>query len=192
LAASGLIDNHLIIPRCIIKDLYTLAESLDENLKAKAQRSLETLKKLEEFSGFEIRYAESDFSETKEQPGKLVKLARQIDANLLTADISRVQMSAIEGVKIINLHTLSHALKPLMSAGEKLRIKIQRYGKEPNQGVGYLEDGTMVVVNGGGDFIAQTIDCLVLSVKHTASGRIIFCNVSENLKPAYTVESTYE
>ena len=89
-------------------------------------------------------------------------------------------MAQVEGVRIINIHALSNALKPLMQRGEVMRIKIQRHGKEDRQGVGYLEDGTMVVVNGGGDFIGETITVHVLSVKHTTSGRMIFCNVAED------------
>ena len=85
-------------------------------------------------------------------------------------------MASIEGVQIINLHSLSTALKPLMETGEMIQIKVQRYGKEPRQGVGYLDDGTMVVINGGGSFIGDVIDVQVLSVKHTSSGRMIFCN----------------
>jgi uncharacterized protein YacL len=103
-----------------------------------------------------------------------------IDADLLTADISRIEQASIEGVRIINIHTLSNALKPLTHSGETLTIKVQRYGKEPRQGVGYLEDGTMVVINGGADFIGETIKTHVLSVKHTSSGRMIFCNALED------------
>ena len=88
-------------------------------------------------------------------------------------------MASIEGVQIINLHSLSNALKPLMETGEMIKIKVQRYGKEPRQGVGYLDDGTMVVINGGGNFIGEVIDAQVLSVKHTSSGRMIFCNAFE-------------
>ena len=194
LAACGLIDNHLIIPRFIVKDLFSTVENGDETNKAKARRSLDTLKKLEGVSGFEIRYSETDFPEITEQTNKLVKLARLNSAHILTADISKVQMAAIEGIKIINLHTLANAFKPLMQAGENLKIKVQRYGKEPNQGVGYLEDGTMVVVNGGGDFIGQGIEAQVLSVKHTTSGRIIFCNAQEEAlaQKAVNPYETYE
>ncbi len=180
LAASGIVDHHFILLRYIIKDLYMQAESPDETTAAKAKRSLENLKKLEELSSLEIRYHDTDFPETKDPMGKLIRLARLLDANILTTDINRVQIAGIEGVKIINLHSLSQALKPLMQAGEKLKIKIQRYGKEARQGVGYLEDGTMVVVNGGGDFIGENIDVYVLSVKHTASGKMIFCNTVES------------
>lgn len=180
LGTSGLIDHHLVIPRFIIKELYAQAELGDEQTKIKAKKCLETLKKLEEISTLELRYNDTDFTEIKDQTGKLLRLARLLDANILTADISKIESASIEGVRIINLHVLSNALKPLMQAGEQIKIKIQRYGKEPRQGVGYLEDGTMVVVNGGGDFIGETIEAQVLSVKHTSSGRMIFCNAFDS------------
>lgn len=90
-----------------------------------------------------------------------------------------MQPPSAEGVRIINLHHLSNLLQPLMPRGELLKIKIQRYGKETGQGVGYLDDGAMVVVNGGGDFIGEAIQARILSIKHTTSGRMIFCNVEE-------------
>ncbi len=179
LASSGLVDHHLVLPRFLLKELYAQSEVGDEMARNKARRSLEVVKKLEHTQDLEMRYNDTDFPEVKDPMSKLVRLARLLDANILTADISRVQISAIEGIRIINIHSLSNSLKPLMQAGEKIKIKIQRYGKEPRQGVGYLEDGTMVVVNGGGAFIGETIDALVLSVKHTSSGRMIFCNAMD-------------
>ena len=185
LAASGLVDSHLIIPKFIIKDLYAQLESSDEAIRTRAKKSLESLKRIEELSDVEIRYTETDFAEIPDIMGKLIKLARQTDANIISSDISRVQTAALEGIKIINLNSLSNALKPLTEAGELIKIKIQRYGKEPRQGVGYLEDGTMVVVNGGGDYIGENIDAYVLSIKHTSSGRMIFCNAVEEGEPVY-------
>lgn len=179
MGASGIIDNHLVIPRFLIKELYAQAEVADEMTRTKAKRALEVAKKLEGITELELRYNDTDFPDVKDSMSKMVRLARLIDANILTADISRIQMAAIEGVRVINIHSLSNALKPLMQAGEHIKIKIQRYGKEPRQGVGYLDDGTMVVVNGGGQFIGETIDAQVLSVKHTSSGRMIFCNASD-------------
>ncbi|MBS0616367.1 MAG: TRAM domain-containing protein [Verrucomicrobia bacterium] len=177
--ATGLFDHQLIIPRFVIKELYAQSETGDEPTRVRARRCLDVSKKLEAVPHLELRYNDTDFPEVKDTTGKLVRLARLLDANILSADVSRVQMSSIEGISIINMHSLSNALKPLMQAGEFIRIKIQRYGKEPRQGVGYLEDGTMVVVNGGGDFIGDLIDARVLSVKHTTSGRMIFCNVAD-------------
>lgn len=179
LAGSGMIDHCLILPRFLIKDLYILAESQDESSRHKAKRSLEIVKKLEDLPELGLRHNDTDFPEVKDPMGKMIRLARLFDANIMTADISRIQMATIEGIRVINLHTLSNALKPLMQTGEHIKIKIQRYGKEPRQGVGYLEDGTMVVVNGGGDYLGQIIDAKVLSVKHTTSGRMIFCNAPD-------------
>jgi len=193
LAASGMIDHHLVLPRFLLKELYAQAEVSDEMARNKAKRSLEVVKKLEQIPGLEIRFNDTDFPEVTDMMSKLIRLARLLDGNILTADISRVQISAIEGVRIINIHALSNALKPLMQAGEKIKIKIQRYGKEPRQGVGYLDDGTMVVVNGGGSYIGDTIDALVLSVKHTTSGRMIFCNALDEegeFHPPYDTDET--
>lgn len=180
LAASGILDCHLVIPRFLMKDLYAQAEATEELSRAKAKRSLDIIKKLEGISTLEIRYNDTDFPEVKDFLTKMVRLARLLDANIITADASQIQLSATEGMRFINIHDISKALKPLMQTGENIKIKIQRYGKEPRQGVGYLEDGTMVVVNGGGGFIGETIDVQVLSVKHTSSGRMIFCNALTN------------
>jgi uncharacterized protein YacL len=186
-SATGLLDHQLVLPRFVIKELYALVEIGDELSKSKARRCLEVIKKLEAIPELELRFNDTDFPDVKETQGKLLRLARLLDANLLTADISRIQMASIEGIRVINIHTLSNALKPLMQAGEYIKIKIQRYGKEPRQGVGYLDDGTMVVVNGGGNYIGEVIDAKVLSVKHTTSGRMIFCNAmdEENLSDEY-------
>lgn len=181
LATSGLLDDHLVMPRFALKELQYQSDNGDETTKSKARRSLEVFKKLETLPHLEMRYLDTDFPDTKDQIAKLIQLARSVDANIITADITRIQQSAIEGIRIINIHSLSNALKPLTHAGEYLNIKIQRYGKEPRQGVGYLEDGTMVVVNGGAEFIGETIRAQVLSVKHTSSGRMIFCNALDEM-----------
>lgn len=182
IAGSGLVDHQLILPRFVMKELYANIESPDESTKSKARRSLDVIKRLEAISTLDMRYTETDFPEIKDQTAKILRLARLLDANIVTSDISRIQQSSIEsveGIRIINLHSLANALKPLSQAGESITIKVQRYGKEPRQGVGYLDDGTMVVVNGGAEFIGETIKAHVLSVKHTTSGRMIFCNAAD-------------
>lgn len=178
LAASGLLDHSLVIPRFLLKDLQELAESNDETTRMKAKRKLDAIKKLESIPSLELRYAENNFTEINDLAAKYNRLARQLDAYILTAETSKSQ-TPLDGVRLININTLSSTLKPLAQNGESLNIKIQRYGKEPRQGVGYLDDGTMVVVNGGADYIGATIRVQVLSVKHTSSGRMIFCNTSD-------------
>ena len=192
LAATGLLDHQLIIPRFSIKELYALSEIGDEMAKSKSRRSLDVIKKLEAIPELDLRFNDTDFPEVKDIQGKLIRLARLLDGNILTADISRVQTASVEGIRFINIHSLSNALKPLMQAGEYIKIKIQRYGKEPRQGVGYLDDGTMVVVNGGGNYIGETIDAKVLSVKHTTSGRMIFCNACDDETLSHDYEEDEE
>jgi len=173
---TGILDQHLIIPRFVIKELYTHIEMDDEQIKSKARHSLDVIKRLEQIPSLGLRFNDADFPEVKDILNKYIRLARLLEANILTADVNHVQTVSIEGVQFINLHALSNALKPLMQTGEVIRIKVQRYGKEPRQGVGYLDDGRMVVINGGGSFVGSVIDAKVLSVKHTSSGRMIFCN----------------
>ncbi len=179
LASSGLLDYHLIMPRFAFKELQAQLENPDESIKMKARRSLEVIKKLESIPSLDLRFVDTDFPDIKDPMAKLVRLARFLDTNIITSDLNRIQQSSIEGVRIINIHMLSHALKPITQTGESINIKIQRYGKEARQGVGYLDDGTMVVVNGGAEFIGESIKAYVLSVKHTSSGRMIFCNAAE-------------
>ena len=179
LASTGILDHLMIVPRFLLKDLYAQVESKDETLRIKAKKSLEVIKKMESLPGLEVRFSETDFPDVDDIQGKLIRLARLLDTNILSGDLSRIQISTLEGIQVINLHTLSNALKPLTETGEHIKIKIQRYGKEPRQGIGYLEDGTMVVVNGGGRHLGNVIDAQVLSVKHTSSGRMVFCNACD-------------
>jgi uncharacterized protein YacL len=183
LCSCGIFNHQLVLPRFILKDLYHLLESNDEVLHSKAKRALEVIKKLQSMPGLHLRIHETDFVEITDIHQKVLRLARLIDANIMTADVTRLPTALAEGIELINLHSLSNAMKPLMQSGESIRIKVQRYGKEPKQGVGYLEDGTMVVINNGGDFLGELIDTKVISVKQTSAGRIIFTNaVTDNLE----------
>lgn len=180
LASSGLLDHHLVVPRYIVNELQQFLENSDEMLSNRAKRMLEVLKKLETIPHLDMRYCDSDFSDVKDPLDRITKIAKFIDANVLTAEMSQIQQSPNEDVRIIKFQYLCNALKPLTQNGENINIKIQRYGKEPRQGVGYLDDGTMVVVNGGAEYIGETIKAQVLSVKHTSSGRMIFCNAVDD------------
>ncbi|NNM43954.1 MAG: TRAM domain-containing protein [Chlamydiae bacterium] len=179
LASSGLLDQQIVVPKFLVEELYVQMESYDDPQKTKARKCLETLKKLEGIPSLGMQYIDIDFPDVKDITNKLLRVARKTDSHILTLDINRIQIPVPDSVRIINLNTLSSALKPSMQTGEVIKIKIQRFGKEPKQGVGYLEDGTMVVVNGAGNCIGEIIDAQVLSVKHTNSGRLVFCNAYE-------------
>ncbi|NCF70921.1 MAG: TRAM domain-containing protein [Chlamydiales bacterium] len=180
LCSSGLLDQKLVLSTEVLKNLSNKAEDGDEQTKAKAKQAIETAKKLENNKSLDLQVNNTPFDERESIESQLVKLARKLDAHILTADISQIQSSSHEDIKIVNINSLSNALKPIMQAGEFIKIKIQRTGKEALQGVGYLEDGTMVVVNGGGEFIGDIVEARVLSVKHTSSGRMVFCNLCED------------
>jgi uncharacterized protein YacL len=193
LAASGLLDEQTVLPRFIVHELHELNNnSEDESIRNKVRNSLEIVSKLESLPYLNLRYTEVDFADVKDPITRLTRLARHLDANILTADINRVQQSAIEGVRIINIHSLSNALKPLMQKGEIMSIKIQRPGKDPQQGIGYLDDGTMVVINGGANYMSKTIQAQVLGVKHTSSGRMIFCNAIEDGEYTHRESSVFQ
>lgn len=177
LATSGLLDHELVLPQFILAELQAHLEGMDEHARIRARRSLDNLKKLEALPSLGLVVVKTDFPEIRDAATKCIRLARSMDGYILTAEMGRIQQSEIDGIRVINIHTLANLLKPLTPTGEHLSIKIQRYGKEARQGVAYLEDGTMVVVNGAADFIGETIRARVLSVKHTSSGRMIFCNV---------------
>lgn len=188
LAATGLLDKRLLLPRFLLQELHRLEEGGDEMVSAKAKRGFEVIRKLEMLPDLHLRYQDTDFPEIKESANKILRLARLLDSDVLISDMNRIQTPQVEGIKIINLHTLSRALKPLMQKGELLKIKIQRLGKEELQGVGYLEDGTMVVVNGAGGFIGKTVSAYVLSVNHTTTGRMVFCNIAEQQANSDAIE----
>lgn len=177
LVTTGLFDHQLILPRFVMKQIYEMAESSSEMRKSKAKQALELIKKMEQTPSLGLRIHETEFPDLKEISAKLMRLARLLGADILTADAQAFELSsAAEPLRTISLHALAKALKPLTQSGEYLDVKVQRYGKEARQGVGYQEDGTMVVINGGAAFIGETIKAQVLSVKHTSAGRMIFSN----------------
>lgn len=178
-AASGLLDGQLILPCHIQKEFSENSESNDENIRSRGRRGLDSIKKLESFTSLEMEYSDVDFPDIKDSNTKNLCLARSLNSNVFTAETLNTGHFSVENIRVINFHNLMTVLKPLAQMGEFINIKIQRYGKEPRQGVGYLDDGTMVVVNGGAEYIGEGIRVQVLSVKHTASGRMIFCNTIE-------------
>jgi len=198
LCSSGLVDHQVVLPRFLLKELYALVEAENEINKAKARKCIEVVKNLEEIPHFGLRYNDTDFPEITNFTNKLLRLARLIDANILTTELNQEHGDHVDEIRLINIHKLANTLKPIMQTGEIIKIKVQRYGKGIGQGVGYLEDGTMVVINGGGDYIGKTTSVQVISVKHTLTGtgpgRMIFCNAleeGEEEETSYIEENDY-
>ena len=196
LCHSGILNDMIIVPQFAVKFFTSQLECSEEVVKARARKALDILSKLEGINGLGLRYNELDFPEIKDINRKMLKLADNLEANILSAEPGKIYPFEAGGIKFIDLHSLSNALKPLIPTGETINIKVQRYGKEPKQGVGYLEDGTMVVINNGGDFIGETLDTQVISIKQTSAGRIIFTNaLTENMdfiSPGYCQQESSE
>ena len=196
--SSGILNSGVILPKVVVKELHRQAEGADETTKSRVRKGLEVIKKLESMKGLGLRHNETDFPEMSDISQKISRLARVCNANILTSDSNRTQPLQADDTLYVNLNTLSNLLKPVTPPGETISIKVQRYGKEPKQGVGYLDDGTMVVINNGGDYIGEQIETQVISVKQTSAGRIIFTNAMveehsySSIGTGYETEGSYD
>ena len=177
LCNTGLFPIDLVIPKFLIEKIYAETESGDEKTKIIARKSLENINQLENLDCINILIDSTKVKNTLNTEKRMLQLAEKNKANILTSqdNYSEVYQNPVN-IKVISLQQITTILKPSVPTGETVNIKVQRYGKEARQGVGYLDDGTMVVINNGGDFIGETIDAQVISVKQTSAGRIIFTN----------------
>jgi uncharacterized protein YacL len=178
LARTGLFDGQIIVPTFLPAELRVLAESNDETTRTKARRALEVLRKLESMPRVGLQSKDLPIPDSGELHGKILQCAKTLHASLLTNEMPSCRSDADQDMYLA-VDTIASALRPPIPKGEVLSIKIQRLGKEPKQGIGYLEDGTMVIVNGGGDYLGRSVRTQVLSQKYSSSGKIIFCNVRE-------------
>ncbi len=179
IAASGFIEGTLLVPRFVLKELQNIADSAEVLRRAKGRRGLDILKNLQDpNSNVKVAIIEDDPVEVREVDSKLVKLARSLGAKVLTNDFNLNKVAQIEGIEVLNINDLANALKPAVLPDEQMEVKLIKEGKEANQGVGYLDDGTMVVVDGGRHYMGKTVQVVVTSVLQTAAGRMIFTRYS--------------
>jgi uncharacterized protein YacL len=172
---SGFVEGTLLVPRFVLQELQYIADSADVLRRAKGRRGLDILKMLQkEDSKVKLRIIEDDPKKVREVDAKLVKLAQRMKAKILTNDFNLNKVAQIEGVDVLNINDLANALKPAVLPDEKMQVKIIKEGKESTQGVGYLDDGTMVVVDNGREHMAHKVEVIVTSVLQTAAGRMIF------------------
>lgn len=171
---SGFIEGTLVVPRFVLEELQRIADSSDPLKRAKGRRGLDILNTIQRYEGMDVKVVDYDFPKIKEVDSKLVALAITMDARIITNDYNLNKVAQLQGVQVLNINELAHALKPAVLPGESLSIQIVREGKEPGQGVAYLEDGTMVVVEEGKRFLGKTIEVTVTSVLQTAAGLMVF------------------
>jgi len=184
-AEVGFINGQLIVPKFIIKELQHIADSSEPIKRVRGRRGLDVLKRIQkDIPNVSIKISSQDFPNVKEADLKLVELAAKINGLIITNDYNLNKVAGLQNVKVLNLNQLSNALKPVVLPGETMNIHVVKEGKENNQGVGYLEDGTMVVVDDAKRHLGNKIDVSVTSVLQTPTGRMIFSKVKDDKRVA--------
>jgi len=182
-AEAGFVTGPLIVPKFIIKELQHIADSSEPIKRVRGRRGLDVLKRMQkDIPNVSIKITSQDFPEVKEADLKLVELAAKLKGLIITNDYNLNKVAGLQNVKVLNLNQLSNALKPVVLPGETMNIHVVKEGKENNQGVGYLEDGTMVVVDEAKRHLGNKIDVSVTSVLQTPTGRMIFSKVKDDNK----------
>jgi len=173
-AETGFLTGTLIIPQFILRELQQVADSPDSSKRQRGRRGLDMLHRLQNNSSLDIQIVETDFPAVREVDLKLIELGKQLDAVIVTNDFNLNKVSQLRGVNVLNINELANALKPVVLPGEAMRVFILKEGKEHNQGVAYLDDGTMVVVDNARRLIGRNTDIAVTSVLQTTAGKMIF------------------
>ncbi len=173
------LGGKIIIPKFVLRELQQIADSTDPIKRQRGRRGLEILNIIQNEPGIDITIHEQDFTETSEVDAKLVLLAKLLEAKILTVDFNLNRVASIQGIKVLNINELANALKPVVFPGEEMHIKLIKEGKEHNQAVGYLDDGTMVVVEDARRLIGQDVKVAVTSVLQTQAGRMIFTKLEK-------------
>ena len=177
---TGFLQGTLLLPRFVLKELQYIADSADTLRRNKGRRGMDVLTELQANPDLIVDIVEEDLPDIEEVDAKLVALAKMINGRLLSNDYNLKSIAEIEGVQVLNVNELANAVKPEIIQGESMTVRIIREGKEPNQGVAYLEDGTMVVVDNGKECMHQTLSVEVTSVLQTSAGRMIVARIRDD------------
>ena len=178
-AETGFLTGTLIIPQFILRELQQVADSPDSSKRQRGRRGLDMLNRLQNNASLDIQIVETDFPAVREVDLKLIELGKQLDAVIVTNDFNLNKVAQLRGVNVLNINELANALKPVVLPGEAMRVFILKEGKEYNQGVAYLDDGTMVVVDNARRLIGKNADIAVTSVLQTTAGKMIFGKIWE-------------
>jgi uncharacterized protein YacL len=174
IATAGFVPGRLVVPHFVLAELQNIADSDDAMRRGRGRRGLDVLNRLREMAGVEVEIIEDDIPQTREVDHKLVALAQKFRCNVLTTDYNLNRVAQIQGVRVLNVNELSNAIRPVVLPGEHLPVRVVQPGKERNQGVGYLADGTMIVVENGDKLIGQEVMTEVTRVFQTVAGKMIF------------------
>jgi uncharacterized protein YacL len=171
---TGFLDGTLVVPQFVLKELQLVADSADSLKRNRGRRGLDILQKMQKMAGVDVMISDIDFPDIREVDSKLIELARTLQGKIVTNDFNLNKVAQLRGVDVLNINELANALKPVVLPGEFMKVFILKEGKEYNQGVAYLDDGTMVVVDNARRMISKNIDIVVTSVLQTTAGKMIF------------------
>lgn len=171
---TGFVEGTLVIAQFVLEELQHIADSSDVLKRNRGRRGLDILNRIQKEKSVKVVIVEKDFEEIQEVDSKLVKLAKTMGGKVVTNDFNLNKVCELQGVPVLNINDLANAIKPVVLPGEELHVQVIKDGKEHGQGVAYLDDGTMIVVEGGRDFIGENLDVLVTSVLQTSAGRMVF------------------
>jgi uncharacterized protein YacL len=186
------LEGVLVVPQFVLRELQLVADSPDSLKRQRGRRGLEVLQKMQKMPHLEVEVADDDFPQIPEVDMKLIELAKRYDAKIVTNDYNLNKVATLQGLDVLNVNQLANALKPVVLPGEAMRVFVLREGKEYNQGVAYLDDGTMVVIDGGRRAINKTVDIIVTSVHQTTAGKMIFGRYDERELPRNHVTQAVE
>jgi uncharacterized protein YacL len=182
---AGFLEGPIYIPRFVLDELQQIADSSDSLKRARGRRGLDILNQMRAEMSLQVETYESAMSNAPEEvDAKLVYLAKELNGSIVTNDYNLNKVAAIQGIKVLNVNELANALKPVVLPGEEMVVTIVKEGKESNQGVGYLDDGTMIVVERGRRNMGETVNVIVTSILQTAAGKMIFANIRQDSGPA--------
>ena len=187
IADTGFLDGTLVIPQFVLRELQLVADSSDSMKRNRGRRGLDVLQRIQKMAHADVQIVEEDFPEVREVDLKLIELAKVYEGKIVTNDFNLNKVAQLRGVEVLNINELANALRPIVLPGETMRVFILKEGKEYNQGVAYLDDGTMVVVDNAKRMISKTIDVTVTSVLQTTAGKMIFGKHDERA-PSLTAE----
>ena len=180
ISQTGFVSASLVVPRFVLNELQHIADSPDAMRRNRGRRGLDMLNRLQKDTSVPIEIIDADVEGVAEVDSKLVKMARTLHCPIITNDFNLNRVAELQGVKVLNINELANAVKPVLLPGEDIEIKIMQDGKELGQGVGYLDDGTMIVVEGGRQYMNTTIEVTVTRVLQTVAGRMIFAHPKQN------------
>jgi uncharacterized protein YacL len=183
IAETGFLEGTLIVPEFILRELQMVADSSDSSKRQRGRRGLDILQRMRGNAQITVQIVEEDYPHIKEVDLKLIELGKKMESKIVTNDFNLNKVAQVRGVPVLNINDLANSLRPVVLPGEKMRVVIMKEGKEYDQGVGYLDDGTMVVVDHARRLIGRSVDIAVTSVLQTTSGKMIFGRLDEGSRP---------